>query len=111
MYEILEYLTKTFIGCNREAENMDTYYGYIAVAAACLAVLFILFAKKKAEFLLNFCVRGVVGLTAIYFLNRYAGRLDPQLFVGMNPVTAVTVSTLGFSGVALLYGIIFYKNL
>ena len=90
---------------------MEQYYGYGAVAVACLLVLFILFTKRKAEFILNFMVRTVMGLSGIYFVNEFLEKQQLALQVGMNPITALTAGTLGISGVALLYGIVAYKSL
>ncbi|MEG1803073.1 MAG: pro-sigmaK processing inhibitor BofA family protein [Lachnospiraceae bacterium] len=83
----------------------------IIICGVCVLVLVIGVLKQRAEFLLNFGVRGIVGLIAVYFLNHFLENQRILIAVGINPITALTIGTLGIGGVALLYGIMAYKTL
>ena len=76
------------------------------IAGSCVLVLGIMILKNRARFALNFLVRAVLGACAIACVNKWL-----MLAVGINPVTLLTTGSLGFSGVALLYGILLLKIL
>ena len=78
------------------------------IAGSCVLVLGIMILKNRARFALNFLVRAVLGACAIACVNKWQGIM---LAVGINPVTLLTTGSLGFSGVALLYGILLLKIL
>ena len=61
------------------------------------------------KIILNFLIRGIIGLAIIFFVNEFLDGQGISACVGMNPVTFLTSGTLGFPGVALLYGITFYQ--
>ena len=63
------------------------------IAGSCVLVLGIMILKNRARFALNFLVRAVLGVCAIACVNKW------------------TTGSLGFSGVALLYGILLLKIL
>lgn len=65
----------------------------------------------KSEWLLNACMRGILGAIAIYFVNMYLEKKGIYLGVGINPVTFLTSAILGFPGLAALFGIGFYRIL
>lgn len=75
-----------------------------------LAVILLLFAwRLRLEWLINLLLRGVLGAVAIYFINLAVTRQGYTALVGINPVTVLTCSVLGFPGLAALYGLqIFY---
>ena len=60
------------------------------------------------KIIVNFLIRGIIGLAIIFFVNEYLDGQGISSGVGMNPVTVLTSGTLGIPGVALLYGITFY---
>lgn len=64
--------------------------------------------KNKAELLLNFMLRAVFGMIAIFFINAFLKDKGLQGSIGINPLSFLTSGLLGFPGVALLYGINFY---
>ena len=64
-----------------------------------------------AKIAVNFLIRGIIGLAIIFFVNEFLDGQGISACVGMNPVTFLTSGTLGFPGVALLYGISFYHLL
>ena len=90
---------------------MDTKIGMLALAAVCVTVLAIGFLKRKAEIVLNFLVRTVLGVMAIYLLNMLLAKTGMEGAVGINPISVLTVGSLGTGGVALLFGILFYNML
>lgn len=63
--------------------------------------------KNRAEFILNFLLRAVFGMIAIFLVNSVLQRQGIQ-GVGINPLSFLTSGILGFPGVVLLYGINFY---
>ena len=75
------------------------------IAGSCVLVLGIMILKNRARFALNFLVRAVLGACAIACVNKWLAQQ------GINPVTLLTTGSLGFSGVALLYGILLLKIL
>ncbi len=81
------------------------------IAGSCVLVLGIMILKNRARFALNFLVRAVLGACAIACVNKWLAQQGIMLAVGINPVTLLTTGSLGFSGVALLYGILLLKIL
>lgn len=79
--------------------------------AVCAVVLLVGILHQKAEWLLNGCLRAVVGTIAMYFINFYLGEQGIDMGIGINAVTVLTSAILGFPGVAALYGIGFYNFL
>ena len=69
---------------------MERMYGIAAITSVCILVILIGVLKKNAEVLLNFAARTAVGINLISFL---------------------TYGTLGISGMAALYGILFLQLL
>ena len=76
------------------------------IAGSCVLVLGIMILKNR-----NFLVRAVLGACAIACVNKWLAQQGIMLAVGINPVTLLTTGSLGFSGVALLYGILLLKIL
>ncbi len=90
---------------------MGSATGMVMIAAVCGVILVMVAVKLKAEWLLNACVRGVLGAIAIFFMNSFLEKQGLNLCVGINAVTVLTSAILGFPGVAALYGIGFYRIL
>lgn len=68
-------------------------------------------SENRTKFTVNFIVRAVVGCGLIFFINQFLEMKGISLRVGINPVTVLTSGMLGTPGVALLYGILFYRVL
>lgn len=81
-----------------------TAYGFMMAVLA--LVLMIALLKRRARLLLNFMVRMVLGTLCIVFVNDLLAAQGIALAVGINPVSLLTSGTLGFGGVALMYGIV-----
>lgn len=90
---------------------MTKEIGIALMLGICILVLLIGIIKKKAELLLNFTVRIVLGLAAIFFLNQFFSSQEIDIVVGINPISVLTAGTLGTGGIALLYGIMAYRLL
>lgn len=90
---------------------MGSATGIVMIAAVCGVILVMVAVKVKAEWLLNACVRGVLGTIAIFFMNSFLEKQGLDPCVGINAVTVLTSAILGFPGVAALYGIGFYNIL
>lgn len=67
--------------------------------------------ERQSYGAVNFLIRAVVGFTMIFFINEFLAAKEISLSVGFNPVTFLMSGTLGTPGVALLYGIAFYRGL
>lgn len=79
---------------------------YGLMAGSCGLVLLIALLKSRAQFLLNFLVRMVLGIICIICVNDLLASQGVSLAVGINPITLLTTGSLGFGGVALLYAIL-----
>lgn len=86
-------------------------YGVIAIVVICVLVLAIGTLKQKSKIIFQFLARAAVGLVTIYFCNGFLETQNITVAVGINPVSFLTVGTLGISGFLLLYGILFYHIL
>ncbi len=90
---------------------MNTTLAFGMIAGVCGLVLIIAVLKQRAQLLLNFLVRVALGSICILFTNDFLAERGIALSVGLNPVSLLTAGALGFSGVALLYGIVACKYL
>ena len=83
----------------------------LAILGVCLIVLIIGALGRKVEWLVNFILRAVMGTVGIYFVNYFLESQQLSFAVGINPLTVLTSGLLGFPGLAMLYGIHFYKTM
>ena len=90
---------------------MNYFTGASMIIVMCVVILCVISLRRKAEFLLNFMLRGVVGMISIFFINEMLAAQNFSVMVGINPWTALTSAILGLPGVALLYGIHILKFL
>ncbi len=98
-------------GTDREDWMMGNAGGAFVIIAVCLIVLAIGAMGRKVEWLVNFILRAVMGTVGIYAINYMLAGRQLQVAVGINPFTVLTSGILGFPGVAVLYGIHFFKIL
>lgn len=84
---------------------MEKGMGMLFIGGACLLVLFMVTVKNKAELVLNFFLRAVLGGIAICGINAFLETCGISGLVGINLCSLLTSGTLGFSGVSLLYAI------
>lgn len=73
-------------------------------------VIFIGAVRRKVECVINFVLRIVVGTLIIYFTNQILHRYGLNFSVALNPLSILVSGFLGLPGVAVLYGINFYKT-
>lgn len=85
--------------------------GVLAILGVCVIVLIIGALGRKVEWLVNFILRAVMGTIGIYCLNYFLAARQISIAVGINPLTILTSGILGFPGIAVLYGIHFFKML
>lgn len=90
---------------------MEYETGMIILMVICVAVLLAGAVKSRAEWLMNACMRGILGAVAIYFVNVFLEKKGIFVGVGINPLTVLTSAILGFPGLAALYGLGLYKFL
>ena len=83
----------------------------LVLIGVCAAVLLLVSLHNRAEWLLNFILRMVMGSLAILVINASLLSLGISGGVGLNPTTVLTTGVLGFPGLAALYGIFLYKSL
>ena len=83
-------------------EHPENLLWLIAVAALLLLISFL---GKKAEWLLNFALRGIMGTISIYFINMGVTFLGFATVVGINAVSILTTGILGIPGIVMLYGL------
>lgn len=90
---------------------MDTYTGIFLIVGILVLVLLIGAMKSRAEWIINFVLRGVMGMMIVYFLNFLLADAMPDMRIGYNSITFLASGFLGIPGVAMLYGINFYMLL
>lgn len=84
--------------------GQETAFGLIVGSLA--LVLLIGALKQRAQIVLWFLVRMTLGNVSILCVNELLAAQGIPLAVGINLISFLTTGALGFSGVALLYGIL-----
>lgn len=84
---------------------MELGNGVFMIGAACGLVLLITAMRSRTELLLNFILRGVLGMLGIFFVNTFLASVGLSWHVGITAFSAVVSGALGIPGVLLLYGI------
>lgn len=90
---------------------MDTYGSALWIVGALLLILLIGAFRSKIEWIVNFVLRGVIGMMMIYFANYFLAQQIEGIGIGYNPVTFLVSGILGFPGVAMMFGINLYMVL
>lgn len=90
---------------------MDTIEAFGWVTVSCVVVLLIVLRKRRAQLILGFFARMILGTFCIIYANDLLAAQGIPLAVGINPISLLTTGSLGFGGVALLYGILALKFL
>ena len=80
---------------------------FVIMVGICVLVLLIGVLKQKAAIVLNLIVRVVVGCVGIILLNDFLQKQGIPVAAGLNPLNLLTIGSLGTSGFALIYGILF----
>lgn len=84
---------------------MEDYSGGIIIIAMCGLVLLIGGLRKKNIIIINFILRGVMGILAIYGINMFLVWKETGLEIGINYLTIGITTLLGIPGILLLYGV------
>lgn len=79
--------------------------GMVVLAIICGIILLVLLLRKRAQIILNFLVRTVLGAIMILLVNDILQKQGFDIYVGLNPVTLLNIRNPWFPGVALLYGL------
>ncbi len=90
---------------------MDQLKSSFIIIGMLLVVIFIGVIRKKIEWIVNFLLRMVMGTIGIYFINYVLTKYGLECSVAINPLSVLTSGFLGIPGLAVLYGINFYKFL
>ena len=90
---------------------MERSEAVASIIFLCFLVLLIGAFGRKAEWIINFVFRAILGTIGIYFMNNFLIARDISVSVGINPMTVLTSGILGFPGLVVLYGINFFKVL
>lgn len=90
---------------------MEKYYGVAAIAGICVVILFMGIMKQKAAALSAFVLRAFVGAVGICMMNSILASQGIEVAAGINPLSILTIGSLGISGFVLLYGILLYRFL
>lgn len=90
---------------------MEQKYGAVIILSMCVVVLLIGMMKKKAEMILNFFVRMVVGLVCVYFRTVFYRQTEWRWQSGSIRLARSHWEVSGREGFALLYGIAFCQFL
>ena len=85
--------------------NMFDLKNIAIIAFICICILLIMILRRRANFLLSFLTRVLVGMSGIYFINRFLEAGQIPMAVGWNPVSLLAAGSLGLGGVALLYAV------
>lgn len=78
---------------------------------AAVLLLILSFFARKAEWLINFVLRSIMGTIAIYFINMGITFLGFTTVVGINAASVLTTGILGIPGIVMLYGLSIYRML
>ncbi len=81
----------------------------LIIIVVLFVVIFIGAVRRKTEWIINFVLRMVLGTLFIYVANIILRYYGIGISVAINPISILISGFLGIPGVAMLYGINFYK--
>jgi hypothetical protein len=91
--------------------KMDLYYGIGAIAGICVLILMMGMVKQKTQWIFTFVLRCIAGIVGISVVNELLKSQGIAVSAGINPLSVLTIGSLGICGFALVYGILLYKFL
>lgn len=83
----------------------------IAVIVVCSTIFVLSLCTSKLEVFVNFMLRMLFCILAIYFINKVLYSRGIVSGVQINELTAITGGVLGVPGLFLMYGLFIYFNL
>lgn len=86
-------------------------YGMFAIVGICLLVLGMGALKQRFGLLFGFFSRILIDGVGIVCCNFVLKTQEIPVALGINPVSLLTAGSLGISGIAMLYAILFYESL
>lgn len=72
-------------------------------------IIVLMIGRKRPDYTVNFFLRIGLCYVAIYFINNAFLEKGLDVCVAMNAVTFLTCGFLGFPGLFLLYGLVFWS--
>ena len=90
---------------------MDKLMAMEILGGMCGLVLLIVLFKQKFQGLIHFLLRMAAGAISVLWINSILAGQGIAVSVGLNAISLLTSGILGIPGVALLYAIVFTKNL
>lgn len=87
---------------------MSGYSGALWIVGILAVVLVMGTLRNHIETIINFVLRGILGMMMIYFINYFFSSRMPGMEMGYNLVTFLISGILGFPGILLLYAINLY---
>lgn len=87
---------------------MNGYSSVLWIVGILAVVLVMGTLRNHVETIINFVLRGILGMMMIYFINYFFSSRMPGMEMGYNLVTFLTSGILGFPGILLLYAINLY---
>lgn len=88
---------------------MGQFESGLVIIVMLFLVIVIGAVRRKAEWIINFVLRMVMGTIFIYFTNQITHYYGLNISVAINPLSILVSGFLGIPGVAALYGINLYK--
>lgn len=87
--------------------NLFTIQNTLPIIMVCGLIFFLLFLRPKQNIVLKILERMVLGFVLIILGNLAAASLGVNVHIGVNPITLLTCTILGFPGVCGLFVIPF----
>lgn len=81
---------------------------FAGIIIACVVMIGVCVIRKRPDIIVDFCLRGFVGIAAIYLLEMVLSIWNYELNVGINGLTFAINGFLGLPGFLLLYGLAYY---
>ncbi len=83
----------------------------LIIIIVCILFIGICIVKGRIDRIVDFALRAIIGVAAIYLLNFLLGLIDSNVVVGVNGVTVLVNGILGLPGLIMLYGLALYYSL
>ncbi|NLZ82059.1 MAG: Pro-sigmaK processing inhibitor BofA [Clostridiales bacterium] len=84
---------------------------FAGIIVACVVFIAVCLIRNRPDIIVDFGLRGFIGITAIYLLEMVLSIWNHELNVGINGATFAINGFLGLPGFLLLYGLAYYYSL
>ena len=92
-------------------DNCQGFGGIDGIILICVLILLMGAVKQKTQWIFILLLRSVAGVVGISVVNSLLESQGIAMSAGINPVSVLTIGTLGICGFALVYGILLYQLL